>query len=53
MKMEAKALAYLLIQHYAFSRSVLQHTWDKIPLNDFVQDYCSSQTQGDKVKIDW
>jgi len=52
MKMEAKALPDLLIQHYAFTRSVLQHTWDKISLNDFVQDYCNSQTQGDKVRIE-
>lgn len=50
--MEAKALAYLLTQHCAFSRSVLQYTWDEISLNDFVQDYCNSQTRGDKVKID-
>lgn len=50
--MEAKAVAYLLIQHYAFSRSVLQHTRDKISLNDFVQDYCNNQTQGNKVKTD-
>lgn len=50
--METKALADLLTQHYAFSRSVLQYTWDKISLNDFIQDYFHSQTRGDKVKID-